>query len=495
MTVGASWFDSPARVWRAAFHPDLRRLRWVLAVSLIVQLTLAPLTSWGTDTPGFVQGVVGLIYRGNPYASAVYFDPPLGPYLQAPFFELLGHFQPVQNWLTLDPAMLPAETGTGMISAILPSPGALMSLKLPLILASLAVGALIFRLGRRWGWSVPAATASSAAWLLNPLVIWATAVHGEVDVLADLCVAIALFGFLERWPAFIIGVALGLGFFAKIYPILLVPPLAVALATRGHAEPRWTGLWEVGGLVMGVGVSILAFLGVLQTVLVTFIAHPAPPHPIAYGGVSVLLVFNHFNFNVGPLGVEAFNPLAAEAAQWTFLALAGIAELGAILLMLPERPGSTGPSRTTSWRLIMGVTWISVATILLIPDPQPENLLAVLLPLLFAAPYLGTAGRWIWSTLTLTGLGIYFTFVTPLGFFLPAAHLLGDGTAPGIVSVTVGYFQDRGLRLGLWDGLGLLGGAAVLALWCLLLSATLPARWMEEVKRRFALRSTPVLAP
>ncbi|MCI4368990.1 MAG: hypothetical protein L3K09_05450, partial [Thermoplasmata archaeon] len=66
-----------------------------------------------------------------------------------------------------------------MLVPFMPTPGILFLLKLPFILADVGVALLLYAVGRRSGEG--RGTLLAMAWFLNPVVIWASAVHGEVD--------------------------------------------------------------------------------------------------------------------------------------------------------------------------------------------------------------------------------------------------------------------------------------------------------------------------
>lgn len=79
------------------------------------------------------------------------------------------------------------------------SPGFLLLLKTPAIIADLATVWILYRLARRH-WSGPAAAAVAALYAFNPAVILDSAVWGQVDSVLTLFVLLGIL-LLERYPA------------------------------------------------------------------------------------------------------------------------------------------------------------------------------------------------------------------------------------------------------------------------------------------------------
>ncbi|MCI4317574.1 MAG: hypothetical protein L3J96_03470, partial [Thermoplasmata archaeon] len=271
-----------------AFSREHRRLRLVLIGGLAVRFLLAPLTSWGIDTPFFTVSTVDLLYSGNLYAANTFYNPPLGPMLQLPLFRLAAFFQSPASFVQFYPSLVGVSEHSQMLVPFLPTPGILFLLKLPLILADLGVAILLFAVGRRSGEAY--GTFLAMAWFLNPVVIWASAVHGEVDSLA---VLLALAFLLALWKGWLLpsGLFLGLGVFAKIYPLAFLP-FAVAWALVYPPVPgpslknRTRGAWL---LLAGTALSVVPFIPYLPGFAV-ILAHQAGNNN--FGGLTLLILFN-----------------------------------------------------------------------------------------------------------------------------------------------------------------------------------------------------------
>ncbi len=447
--------------------PEHRRLRYVLLAGFAIRFLLAPLTAWAGDTTYFTWSGMSLLERGDPYFANTLFNPPLGPLSEAPGLAVLSLVVPVEHFVQFYPALLGPAESTGVIYPYLPTPAALLALKLPLILADGAVALLVYRLLRAVGegrW----ATAGAAAWFLNPVVIWASSVHGEVDVLA----ALAVVGFLWAMRAGSsvgAGIALGLGGFAKLYPLALLPLAAAVLwRTHGTAPVRRVALGLSAGLLLSA-VPFLPYLSGLAVVL----AHQAGNNN--YGGLTVLILFNPQLSPLTRSWPAGLGHLLADAYEASLV----LAILGGIAYVW-RRPADVDPADPRSVATLSVLTLGVVAgSLLALLSAQAENVVGLLPPLLLALPALKRAGRGLFAAVTSLTWLQYLTLGGPLAFFYPLALLLGPSAVGTVSTATVDYATKGGLlsQGPLWVLFGAAGGAAVLATWLLF------AVWLERELR------------
>ncbi len=408
-----AWFGTVAdHLGEVATAPAYHRLRQLLLLSAAIQLLLAPLTSWSIDTNTFVQTGSITLYTGNPYAGGTWYNAPLGPYLAVPTFGILtaivgpgGLFHSVPQ--------LGAIAARAGYPTVLPTSAALLAWKLPLILAGLAVGiAIDWALRSRVDGLPPAIGA--AAWLLNPVVIWAIAVHGEVDGLAALWVVLALLAVATRhW--FGAGLALSLGFFTKGYPIALVP-LMVAWLILTRLDGEWSlrkAGARLGWAVLGVAVGAAPFVGYITTTLGQLTARSSIG---LYGALSLTVIFNP----AVPKGSGAYFAFASNPAHGALvlsvlvaIAVAGYV-IGLVLFGTRLRRGSPPVDELPTAALLAAG---AIAGVLLAdPIPNAENLLGLIPFVLLAVPRLTKA----WSLRLVTGLSFagifqYMSILTPVG--------------------------------------------------------------------------------
>jgi len=444
--------------------PECRPLRWLLAIGLAVRLVLIPLTSWGIDTAGFVFGNLQLIYTGDPYSSDLFFNPPFAPVVQSPLVLLAVLITGSQHLVGFFPEILPAAVATGMASPLVPIPIALLAIKLPLLLSDAAVAVVLWKLVRaRLG--TGSATWVAAGWFLNPLVVWASAVHGEPDTFAALFMLLALWMLLTERP-FPAGVFLSLAVFTKLYPLLLLP-LAIALlatSTVGPAgrEVRWRVLGRFGvGLVLGAAPFLIWMPGLVR--LLTQGGGSA-----SYGGLSVLVVYNAaVPRGWGVLGFVQSWPHAVWLL-YVLMGLAAVAAVGGAVLLARDRRAGRWPVGSGATPVLAALAaWVVVGALVAAPVPQSENVVGLLPLLLLALPALGRVGRWGYVVLSAAALGLYFALLTPAAYFYPLATDLGPSAVDAINTLAIGYASSQhGLTRGIaWLVVGLLGGSALIALW------------------------------
>lgn len=443
-----------------------RRFQAILLAAAAARLVLAPFTSWTSDTPGFILSTVSFLYLGDPYATALWYNPPLAIYLAAPLVALPTLLFGPQSLVPVVSAIAPLTVQTGVDASQVPIPAALLAWKLPLIVSDLAVGVLLYGIAQRLhrpGGLAP--TVIAAGWLLNPLVIWAGAVQGEVDTLAALFVLLMVLALWDgRWSAG--GFLLGLAIFTKAYPIVLVPVLVAFVLAQPSARRWGARLVRLGWTIAGLAVSSLVFLPFFGDFLSILEGRSVAS---AYGGVSVLALFNGASPRFGGLYGALTTDLAlAGDLLVVFRALAVVAIFaGAVFVAWrvhrPERAGDAAePNR---W-LLLGVLWAVVGILLAYAVPQPENVLGVL-P---AALLLGADRPWTWGVrsvvaLSAAGALLYAALLSPFAVFYPLARALGPGAIGWVNGEVLAYVHATPLQGSLWLTAGLLGGAALLVLW------------------------------
>jgi hypothetical protein len=435
-----------------------------LLIGLAIRLVLAPITSWGIDTAGFVFGNLQMIYTGNPYASDLFFNPPFAPVVESPLVLLAVFFTGSQHLVVFYPGILPAAVSTGMASPLVPVPAALLAVKLPVLLSDALTTLLLWKLVRPRLGEVAAGWVA-AAWFLNPLVIWASAVHGEPDSFAALFMLLALWMLLSSRP-FPAGVFLSLSVFTKLYPLVLLP-LAIAFLLTSPLGPlrlreRTVALGRLG---VGMGVGALPFV-VWVPSLLTAISQGGGT--ASYGGLSILVVYNAaVPRGLGPLGFIQNSPLASWALD-VLMVLAVIAAIGGALLLATDRRAGRWPQGAEAVPLLAGfATWAVVGALVAAPVPQSENVVGLLPILLLAFPVLGRVGRWGYLLLSAAALGLYFALLTPAAYFYPLATDLGPSAVDWVNGVGIAYAASQhGLTRGVaWLLVGLVGGGSLLALW------------------------------
>ena len=131
---------------------------------------------------------------------------------------------------------------------------AVFLMKLPYLVADLLVAWALTKLVEP-----PRRFAVAAFWLLNPLVIYATAMFGRHDVIAILLVLLSLLAAKRATDAGRLGglVLLGLATLMRFFPVVLIPYFL--LAFRGSRRQLATAVTILGGL--WASVEVIAIIG------------------------------------------------------------------------------------------------------------------------------------------------------------------------------------------------------------------------------------------
>ena len=494
-----TWYrGATSLLLRLAREPEYRALRWALVIGAVLRLVLAPLTDWPPDTLIFTLSEVGMLFSGSPYLPYPFYNPPLAPLLNYPLFELLSRFVPPQSFVFAAPQMDPVSIATGFMPAVSPLPVVLLLWKLPMVLADLATGTVLYQLVRERG-SPKAANYAAWVWLLNPLVLWASAVQGEVDSLVALFLVLLLLALHRGWNV-TAGLCMGLAILTKAWPVVLVPValtsvLGSTVVVPGHpfkARGKALLAFFVGALI---GAAPMLEFG--HSVLGILLQQSSSGGAIGFGGFSPLILFNRGIAGGAGLPLHLPTPIPGSSLSTMLLVLLGLAVvLSAVLLFLKGQRSREGRRfRRPDW-LALALLWTTVAVLLADVNPQPEELVDVLPLLILAAPLLGVWGQRSYWVLTGCGLGLYFSELTPLAFFYPAALLAGSGSVAYLNGAALSYWALGGplSRFGLWVVLGLLGALTLIVLSVLCFWKLLPVEWQRKV-RGHARRWIRAVAP
>jgi hypothetical protein len=220
-----------------AFIIDLRlRLRSIVAhplfkltlVGLAIRLVLAPLTQFTYDPVVWYSAGNDMLAGLSPYYTKTYSYPPLWAYTYFPFLLVASLLVDPRTFGTHIAQMDWISLVLGYSPTIL-SPVFLLAVKLPLIIADIVTGFLIYRLARGFS-TFNLARKAYVFWLFNPLVIWTSAVHGAFDVVPAMFTVLAL-AFVLRAKYIQTGMSLSIAILYKLYPVYLLPLYAILVWT------------------------------------------------------------------------------------------------------------------------------------------------------------------------------------------------------------------------------------------------------------------------
>jgi hypothetical protein len=307
-------------------------------------------------------------------------------------------------------------------------------------------------------------------------VIWATAVHGEVDILSACFVLLFLVALGKRWY-FLAGIWLALGIVSKAYPLALLPVALTAVCVVELTPGFRSHLPRIVAFLIGVGAGLAPFVSYAGTFITTYgSSYPADQ----YGGFNVGLVFNRTNFlpNVAVLNpwLSASNgSLFAEVLRALFYLSIPGSIVAALLLRRAALRDHDGTGGVPVRSLLYALEWPLAGVLLFQPAPQSENLITLLAILLL----IGATGiaegrrtlRILYWALSGAGWMLYLTLASPLAYFYPLAAYLGPGAISGVNHVVVAFSYNTLIpRVLLWSIAGLVGGSAILGLWAIALA-------------------------
>ncbi len=271
-------------------------LTWALPVLLVagflIRLAFIGNEGFKTDVGTFEAWAISLAEKGfgNFYGNAGFADYPPGYFY---ILAAVGHL-----WESL---FRPYDSGLTLLRALV---------KMPAILADLGVGALLYAVVRRFA-STGLAVGAAALYLLNPAIIYNSALWGQVDSISGGLALLAIYlllrsdveprGQINWW---IVG-----GWLSFAYSLLIKPqaavllPLLVAFAFLSPAHRRTRLLSTAIGIVAGV----------LLALVLSVPFHPSNPVE------TMRWLFERYSFGSNVYAynsVNAFNLWALRGQMW-----------------------------------------------------------------------------------------------------------------------------------------------------------------------------------
>ncbi len=183
--------------------------------------------------------------------------------------------------------------------------------KLPMVVADLAIGWLLFAALRRRGHSERVALLGMCLYLFNPLVLYNGAFYGRFDTIALAFLLLAM----EYYDTRLFAPAYALAIAAKTFPIFLLPLLALG---RDRQRPRRLALAGLLVLLLSLPYIVTDPQGLFSRVVANNV------HPIVYlqlGRISwyALLYANHWMTMNQIMLLARFTSVLYAAALLAFL--------------------------------------------------------------------------------------------------------------------------------------------------------------------------------
>lgn len=408
------------RIWEGILR---LRLRWILLVGLAIRLILVPLASETYDVSVWYLLSNDALKGLGIHSSLTYTYPPLWAYTILPLIRVLAFL--------INPASIGLSTDNLAGQGILPgtlqpvvSPLFLTFLKLPLLLADLAVAYLIYKIVLELaGWS--RGKAAVALWFLSPSIIWTSFGHGQFDIIpAALTLASAYL--LYRRQMISSGFALSLAVIYKLYPLFFIPLYLAGILVQRANGSGWRK--HLVRFLIGLTAPGLIFL------LIPLFLPPSGASFLSALGAREGLLSSFGGFSL--LGLVDLSQLYA-AHQWLILN-SGLVNI--LLLSL-----QSALSVVIAWRLrkqlvadrflgiLYGHVFILVAIFLTSPLTNPQYMVWILpfLTLLY-----GIRGEYFKRSWILSIIGFLFNLIWlgPGYFFYPSALFLGVPSVASLVA-------------------------------------------------------------
>jgi hypothetical protein len=158
------------------------------------------------------------------------------------------------------------------------------TIKLPAIMADVAMTAVIYHIGRRWGYAPIRAAFPALLYALNPLSIVVAAYHGQFDAIPLLLLLLSWYYWHFGRRLGLSAVALGLAVLSKTWPLLFLP----VVLSRLPSARKWLvyGTVTMAIPILFTALYLLFFPADARPLLGRALTHTGVP---GYWGVTGLL--------------------------------------------------------------------------------------------------------------------------------------------------------------------------------------------------------------
>lgn len=231
----------------------------LIVIGLTIRLVFAPWTSITNDFDVWWQTTVRAMQGIGLYSLTGFTYPPLYGYW-ASAVGVIAHLFRLSPSFWGHQLTNPLQTAYLVFGNVVTTPLGTLLLKLPMIGADLATGWCLWRASFRLGATSNEARTVFLWWFLNPLVIFESSIHGQIDPLAALAVGLVILGVAEESWAFV-GAALTLGVAAKLLPGFLLFPVVGYLWGQGSTDRLRRYAHLIFGGVASFAILVIPVLG------------------------------------------------------------------------------------------------------------------------------------------------------------------------------------------------------------------------------------------
>lgn len=230
---------------------------WLLMfIGLVIRLVLAGTTAWSNDISVWYQSVGDMKSGVGIYTNMTFPYPPGLAVVAYIIFLPLALFTRPELWGTFSELANKLSAKSWILSPVITSPFFNFYAKLPLFIAELALIYVLY-LTYRQEFSVFRLKLLALLVYLNPLAIFVTAVHAQLDIVVVLTVALSIL-YMKNEKIFWSGLFLGIATTMKIYAVFLfLPYLDIILF---HYYPSYHHRRSIAKFAGGFALPIIAMI-------------------------------------------------------------------------------------------------------------------------------------------------------------------------------------------------------------------------------------------
>lgn len=226
---------------------------WFLILGVVIRIILAGISAWNYDVSIWYRFALDLKVGFGPYGHYNFSYPPG----MAAFFGFtivpLIKFIPIEKWGMIVPDLYGVRSW--IIDPNITSPIFNYMFKLPLILGEMLFLYLLF-IYIRERISEEKAKWAAILWYLNPLVIFAIAIHGQLDIYPILFLFLGVM-LLYAESELLAGLMIGSAVSMKMYPIFLVLPFMAIILSAYQEEEMKIKLKKLFKFIIGLSLPLV----------------------------------------------------------------------------------------------------------------------------------------------------------------------------------------------------------------------------------------------
>jgi len=229
-----------------------RPLVKILIIGLVIRIILMPLLTYGYDVSFWTATIQNIQAGHGLYGVDGYWYTPVWGYILGGMSYVMNLFGVADYGHMFDAALGLQDIQWFNYTAIVTSLTFNFIVKIPIVIADVLTGYVIYKLILAKTEDEKKATYGFALWFLCPIVIYTSAVHGMFDSIAVLFMMFSVYSLYKGRP-FTAGAALSVAVLTKVFPVYVIFALIVYLALKhkGEGKVLWTNIGKAAaGLLL-----------------------------------------------------------------------------------------------------------------------------------------------------------------------------------------------------------------------------------------------------